>query len=368
MHCPDDRAALSHAMLGAANVWRCRRCDGRAVGIAVLKHTLERQAMNALWQASATAPVGTRPCPSCRFAMRAVPVPLPEGHVEIDVCRTCHVAWLDSHELPQLKAPEVLAEAKVLGQPRRRSVVPGLPRAHPMVTQTSDGHVGAAAPAEAWKLLPAIFGIPVEYEPQVFERLPVLTWLLVVVTCVVSIAAFGKPEAFFLDWGFVPARAMAHGGLTLLTSFFLHGGWLHLVGNMYFLLFFGDNVEDYLGKTRYLLLLVLASVTGCALHFALDPRSDLPLVGASGAISGVIAFYALHLPRARLGIFLVLFPIFFRWIYFPAWVGALLWAAQQAFGAMAQMHGQSSVSALGHLGGAAAGVIFWLLFRQRLKD
>src|SRR5204863_9416604 len=116
-------------------------------------------------------------------------------------------------------------------------------------------------------------------------------------------------------FGLVPAQATRSGGLTFVTAFFLHGGILHLAGNIYFLLVFGDDVENFLGPIRYLVLIALAAFIGDLAHIAADPQSQIPCIGASGGIAAVVTFYALQFPRIRLG-FLIRW---YWWIRFPAW-------------------------------------------------
>jgi membrane associated rhomboid family serine protease len=176
-------------------------------------------------------------------------------------------------------------------------------------------------------------------------------------------ASWLNPKAID-QWGLIPAEAFRQGGLTFLTSFFLHAGWVHFFGNAAFLAVFGDNVEDFLGHIRFLLLLIGASVAGDVLHMALEPRGEIPAVGASGGISGVIVFYALQFPKARL-VYLFRFGVIFRWVRFSALTGLLCWIVLQSIGVWQQISGQSGVSSLAHLGGAAFGLIWWWLARER---
>ena len=168
-------------------------------------------------------------------------------------------------------------------------------------------------------------------------------------------AATGALGQAIKQWGFVPDDVFRHGGLTLVTSFFLHAGIWHLIGNMYFFLLLADNVEDHLGRSRFLLLLAAAHVAGMVLHAAFDPRGHVPCVGASAGISGVIAYYAVVFPHAKLG-FLLRWFLLFRWIRMPAYVALVLYLVLQLIGAWAQVSGFSSVSALGHLGGLGVGL------------
>jgi membrane associated rhomboid family serine protease len=115
-----------------------------------------------------------------------------------------------------------------------------------------------------------------------------------------------------------------------------------------------------LGYGRFLVLLLLATLAGDCLHAAADPRSTIPCVGASGGISGVLVFYALKFPHARLGFFWRL-----RWLHLPAWGALVLWLLWQSVGVLQQVSGIGNVSAIAHLGGAAVGLLFWLKWRRQ---
>ncbi|MHC4677439.1 MAG: rhomboid family intramembrane serine protease, partial [Planctomycetota bacterium] len=114
------------------------------------------------------------------------------------------------------------------------------------------------------------------------------------------------------NWGLVPAELGRRFGLTFVTSFFLHGGLVHLFGNLYYLVVFGDNSEDVLGRGRYLLLIAAATIVGDIAHIVSDPGSTTPCIGASGGISGVLAYYCLRFPKASVGI-----VVFFHWVRLP---------------------------------------------------
>ena len=227
-------------------------------------------------------------------------------------------------------------------------------------------------PDAEWKTLPAIFGLPVETDTVEHARPPYATWLLALIIAAVSLAAFSDLSAFIANYGFIPREAFRHGGATWLTSFFLHGGVIHLLGNLYFLLIFGDNVEDHLGKWRYALLLLVATLAGDAVHFLAGPTSTIPCVGASGGISGVIMFYALKFPRARLsflwrGRHYWSYSWGYDWMQLPAWFAMVLWVGIQLFLVSSQMKGFTNVAGTAHLGGAAAGFICWLVWRNHLS-
>jgi hypothetical protein len=181
-------------------------------------------------------------------------------------------------------------------------------------------------------------------------------------------------KSFIFAWAMVPARltlALRYGEepivrplLTLVTSMFLHGGWLHLIGNMWYLWIFGDNVEDRLGRGKYLLFYLAAGIVAALLQYALAPASQLPTVGASGAIAGVLGGYLVAFPRARVVTLVPLFP-FFQVMALPAVVVLGFWFVIQFFnGALSLGFGGAGggVAWWAHVGGFAFGIVaMWLL-------
>jgi len=271
------------------------------------------------------------------------------------------MVWFDPKEFEGLPREPVQPRADEELSPRAREAL-ALQKVEQM-RKAAEAREGAAPPDEGWKWLPALLGMPVECEVNAVSRLPLVTWGLAALICGVSVWAFSDLARVVKEFGLVPAQAWRHGGLTFLTSFVLHGGLLHLLSNVYFLLIFGDNVEEALGRRRYLALIALAAVVGDLLHVAMDPHSQVPCIGASGGISGIIVFYALKFPHARLGF---LFRIYwaFRWVRISARTALILWLLLQSLGAWQQLAGFTNVSALAHLGGAAVGFAFWLISHE----
>jgi len=149
---------------------------------------------------------------------------------------------------------------------------------------------------------------------------------------------------------------------SLVTSMFLHGGWLHLLGNMLYLWIYGDNVEDSLGHARYLLFYFLCGIAAVWAQALSDPHSAYPIIGASGAISGVLGAYLLLFPRAKV-LTLVLLPFFFTTLRLPAMWLLLLWFAVQLVSDLA-VHG-GGVAFRAHIGGFLAGMVLVPLFKRR---
>ena len=145
----------------------------------------------------------------------------------------------------------------------------------------------------------------------------------------------------------------------LLTHMFLHGGFMHFAGNMLFLYIFGDNLEEQLGRPGFLAFYLIAGLVAAAAQIAAEPFSAIPMVGASGAIAGVMGGYLLLFPRAKVDI-LAIFIVFFKVFTLPAWVVLGVWLAIQIFGGYTTPGDQGGVAYWAHAGGFLAGVVLAL--------
>ncbi len=152
--------------------------------------------------------------------------------------------------------------------------------------------------------------------------------------------------------------------LNVFTSMFLHGSWLHLLGNMWFLWLFGNNIEDSMTRPRFIVFYLLCGVSAAMLQVWAEPASALPMVGASGAISGVMGAYLLLYPRVRVYT-LVTLGFFLTSMALPAWVMLIYWFALQVLGGFTRVGGQGGTAFWAHVGGFAAGLLLINLFRRR---
>jgi len=179
---------------------------------------------------------------------------------------------------------------------------------------------------------------------------------------------------FFQTWGAVPSRitaALAGTGdaATAVTgvfaSIFLHGGWEHLLGNMLFLWIFGNNIEDRLGRLKYLLFYLAGGVAAALAQVAIDPASDIPLVGASGAIAATLGAYLVLFPRARI-LTLVFLVFFYQLIEVPAVIILAFWFVLQLIDGVASLGAETAgggVAFFAHIGGFVAGAVVGFLVR-----
>ena len=177
------------------------------------------------------------------------------------------------------------------------------------------------------------------------------------------------PDHFTAALGGSQHFQLAGAALSILTSMFLHGSWLHIIGNMWVLWIFGDNIEDYLGHFTYLLFYLICGFTAAITHILMNSGSDVPTVGASGAIAGVMGAYFLLYPKARV-LTLVPLIVFFTFWWLPAWIVLGYWFLLQFLSGTATSIAYSSPSGGGvafwaHVGGFVAGLILIKIMPRR---
>jgi membrane associated rhomboid family serine protease len=198
---------------------------------------------------------------------------------------------------------------------------------------------------------------------------PVVTVAIIVLNVLAFLYEFSMDSYelnfFIAHYGFIPARFQ---WTDLLTSIFLHGGWLHLLGNMWFLWIFGDNIEDILGHSRYLLFYLLCGVAATMVHAFFNIDSRVPTVGASGAIAGVMGAYVVKFPHSRITTLVPVF-VFLTTMEIPAYLMLLYWFVIQFFsgvGSVGHSHlSEGGVAWFAHVGGFLAGVVLILLMKTR---
>jgi membrane associated rhomboid family serine protease len=221
--------------------------------------------------------------------------------------------------------------------------------------------------------------IPIR-DDQPTIRQPVVTIGLIVLNSLVFLATYLQgPEGFQLftyRFGYIPAELVHSVELTpqmavspyitMFTSMFMHGGWMHLIGNMLFLWIFGNNVEDYFGHVWFILFYLLSGLAAVALQTIFDASSQVPMIGASGAIAGVMGGYMILHPRARITVLLFLF-FFIQFVALPAKVVLGIWFVYQLLMSLGAT-GEGGVAFLAHVGGFVFGLaVLWMLTKIRGK-
>jgi len=206
---------------------------------------------------------------------------------------------------------------------------------------------------------------------------PIINWILILINFLIFFYELklipSQLNQFFYHLGVIPAETIGViNGLnppvylaTFFTAMFLHGGWVHLIGNMWFLWIFGDNVEDHLGHLRYLIFYLVTGIIGSIVFILATPVSKVPIIGASGAIAGILGGYIVSFPQARV---LALVPVFFflTLMEIPAVIFLALWFFIQLFNGAVSLGGLANpVAWWAHVGGFLAGVLLVKAFRQK---
>jgi len=206
--------------------------------------------------------------------------------------------------------------------------------------------------------------LPIGDDDSTRRTVPLVTYALIVLNVLFFFVELAGGEAFIQKWAFVPSRFLANPGadfLTLFTSMFMHAGWVHLGGNMLYLWIFGDNVEDRFGHLKYLIFYLLCGLAATFAQLAFNSGSDIPNLGASGAIAGVLGSYILLFPGKQIKVLLG---------SSVASVSALIviggWIVLQFFSGVASISSTADtggVAFMAHIGGFAAGLLLTFLFR-----
>ena len=207
---------------------------------------------------------------------------------------------------------------------------------------------------------------------------PVVTWCLIALCVIIFLWQQGldsqAARLAVLSYGIIPADlfglaeidpmiAPLPAWMTIVTSMFLHGGWMHLLGNMLYLWIFGDNVEASMGRLRFILFYLSCGTIAALAQSIAAPSSTIPMIGASGAIAGVAGAYLMLYPHANIRVFFI-FIIFFTVMNVPAWIVLSFWFVGQVLSQAAAVTGQGGVAFLAHISGFIAGAIL----RLRLPD
>ncbi len=268
-------------------------------------------------------------CPDCATPMNRHLL-LPGYQVEVEACHRCHGVWLEHDELDAARQASTL-----------------------------ELHMGELNAKVNWKtwVFQFLSKMPVEYNIKP-KQLPWMSWLLIVLNMAIFLAGWLDPlldERLFAG-AMVPAEISGAQQLhTLFTSQFLHGGWMHLLGNMYFLWLTGDNLEDALGPWRFLGIYLLCGVVAGLAQTAMEPGSTMPMIGASGAIAGLFGLYLLWFRKASLSLMIVIYQTKVApWVFFLVWL---------AFNVLGMVQGQPGVAFMAHIGGFGAGLVLGLALK-----
>ena len=210
---------------------------------------------------------------------------------------------------------------------------------------------------------------------------PTVTYFLIGLCVVVFLMQLGsqsyKTGQLFYSYGLIPSVLMGHnqlpmdlyaipGWLTIFTSMFMHGGFMHLIGNMLFLWIYGNNIEDAMGHIKFLLFYIICGISAAILQALVTPNSNIPMIGASGAVSGILSAYFLLYPKARVST--LIFVLFFiTVIRIPAGILILIWFATQLINTNLTDPNSPGVAWFAHIGGFLMGILLLPFLKKKNK-
>jgi membrane associated rhomboid family serine protease len=206
--------------------------------------------------------------------------------------------------------------------------------------------------------------IPIGDDDSARRTAPLVTYALIALNVLFFFVELAGGDAFIVKWAFVPSRFLANpfgGLLTLFTSMFMHAGWLHLAGNMLYLWIFGDNVEDRFGHVKFIIFYLLCGLAATFAQLAFSIGSNVPNLGASGAIAGVLGAYILMFPKGKVRVLQGQ-----QVIQVPALLAIGIWIVLQFFSGIGSIAGSAQtggVAYMAHIGGFVAGLVLTFLFR-----
>ena len=211
------------------------------------------------------------------------------------------------------------------------------------------------------------------YDTVRTPNFPVVNWMLVGLNAFAFLREIGMEpvelQSFLFANGLIPAQLIANPEgewTTIFSSMFLHGGWFHIISNMWVLLIFGDNVEAGMGKIRYLIFYLLSGVAAGLLQTYILPTSMVPMIGASGAVAGILGAYLILVPHSRIA---SLVPILFIFtiVEIPAVLFLIFWFVSQLYSGLGTIQGgsESGVAWWAHIGGFGFGVLMVSFFRRK---
>ncbi|MCP4707361.1 MAG: rhomboid family intramembrane serine protease [Planctomycetes bacterium] len=363
MDCPVCKVPLRKVRSRSLEIDMCPRCKGkwyddgefteyvRALSESgVVEAERSRLFVRREVRRACKSQEGTRYCPSCQIVMKKFNYAY-DSNVFLDKCMACRGMWADKGESSQ-----VAAHMKV--DPRAKAVAEGIIKDHREREGYADLGELNRIPLFAWFFLPRLILPLADDAPR--NKFPYVTIAIIMVCVIVFLVQLSvglEDRGFLWDYGFVPADFF---GIGLITSMFLHAGWLHLGGNMFFLWLFGDNIEDKMSRFGFFWFFLLCGVVADVVHGVFNLGSEIPCIGASGAISGIMGAYLLFFPRARIK---TLF--FYRIVRVPAVFFLGLWLFLQFFDfAVSRMTDITSVAWLAHIGGFVFGALYAYIYMK----
>lgn len=379
--CPISGLKMKTARARGVSFWYCSLSRTRAISLGEARKVFGVDSTRELWIRSEIASNPSEwNCPSCTKKMKVVVEPKWMKGGELDVCRSCRLIWLkaDSHlEVPHPEDFLISKGDSTVIQDRAEGVMELM-----LAQQRAEYEKNAwvtSPPPEISKRILGFMGVPVEENSNDSSILETWVTSLILLTCFMLHVFFhfnGSTGAHFQKYGFLPSEPFKNSGLNIFLASFLHGGWFHLIFNLYFFNMFADDVEEYLGKIKFVVLVVVASLSTAFFQIWLGTKPMIPHVGLSGVVMAMMCFYAFAFPKNRIAFLIPGIHIWnhgdgeawirtLRWWRLPAWIVFGFYTAKDFLKYFFfEKAGWGDVSHSGHLGGIFAGLVIWFLFSK----
>jgi membrane associated rhomboid family serine protease len=294
------------------------------------------------------------------------------GH-EIDVCLTCHLLWIDGDEHDEVPHPEDLltkdGDTTHVSQAIKAAAEISLKQE---IKELEDKDIIGKGPEGPRSYL-GILGLPVKYDDHYYDQRPWVSWLLAFSMFMIHLVFFENTQEFYSSTGLISTQVVSN-PMSLFTWSFVHGGWIHLISNLYFIGLVSDDVEHYIGRTRFIICMVLFPILIGAITAILKVGSDTPVIGASGTVTALLVMYALifrksriaflmfynHITTSKLGAHLLRSVGWFR--ISVIWVILFYLLKDFLYFNIKESYGTGGVAHSAHLAGGLVGFLAWLFF------
>jgi membrane associated rhomboid family serine protease len=312
LRCPHCAANLIRQKTPAGFQYVCESCQGIAVNMPVLQNKqIAPDFIKSLWKSALNQnQERERRCPHCAKLMAEVTTSTPSGDVTLDICQPCQTVWFDTDELERLPRKPAPIQEKPLPEKARNAML-----AADLEALKDDFDSRDHRPFTWRKTAGTILDFPAEDNDAPIPQPPYITWGLILLSLGMFILSLSDFSNVIGAFGFIPSQWSRMGGLTSITSFFIYNNIFQMIYSLYFLLIFGDNAETKLGKIRYLILVFVSHEIGNLLSYLIFPHSQLPVFGCGAAIAGVLAYYAVLFPDAKITILWLIRPRYYTYRY-----------------------------------------------------
>ncbi|MGJ4789456.1 rhomboid family intramembrane serine protease [Leptospira koniambonensis] len=358
MNCPRCSSLLIKKKSSTDSHYACNSCEGKIYSrFDFIRYYSGDIAKNLIQSLRGAEKKNSTPynikCPQCYNNFLQIQLFFKEEYHPIDYCNSCDYIWLDKSEI------DVFYKANSGSVTRKLEFEAYKLKEH----LEKDREVEVEYAESPKERIYQILGLPIEKDYESLKKLALLTWSIAGICILFSIFNWLTTDDLS-QFGLLPSDPFRNFGLSFITSFFQHANLLHLLGNMYFLVIFGDNIENELGKIKTLILLVTAAIFGDLIDLIVRFDSNVPSIGASGGIAGFLTFYCLRFQNNKLSIS---FPQNYRhWLERRYWnvkapYFALYWIVAQLIG----IFSISNINYTVHLSGAAIGILTYYYYRKK---